>query len=240
MRTALDLDQRPPNGARCQCSRRGWDGVQAGRAIHEHRRPLGGAPLWEDPLSTIQSTRPRVSSPDLLIAATAERHAVTLLHYNADFKLIAEVTSQPVEWIAVGGALPSLVEDARQRPRGEGRTQAFPGPVLPGGRLMANLTWVIDADVLRRARTPALEDRRARTRPGAAPAPRTQAGSAGRGGVVKFDQGQVAQRVQQPPGVAVGGPAPQFLTATRNRVEDAPRGGRPPTQLGQLIEGRRP
>lgn len=37
------------------------------------------------------------SLPNLIIAATAERAQVTLLHYDADYDLIASVTGQPVD-----------------------------------------------------------------------------------------------------------------------------------------------
>jgi predicted nucleic acid-binding protein len=37
------------------------------------------------------------SVPDLLIAAIAELNALTVLHVDKDFELIAEVTGQPVE-----------------------------------------------------------------------------------------------------------------------------------------------
>jgi predicted nucleic acid-binding protein len=46
-----------------------------------------------------------VSLPDLLIAAVAERHRVTVLHYDADFDLIAEVTGQPTRWVVPKGSL---------------------------------------------------------------------------------------------------------------------------------------
>jgi hypothetical protein len=42
---------------------------------------------------------------DLLVAATAEAHGLTLLHYDADFQTIAEVTGQPVRWVAGPGAV---------------------------------------------------------------------------------------------------------------------------------------
>lgn len=45
-----------------------------------------------------------VSIPDLLIAATAERYSLTVLHYDADFDRIAELTHQPVEWIVPRGS----------------------------------------------------------------------------------------------------------------------------------------
>ncbi|GCD43133.1 PIN domain nuclease [Streptomyces paromomycinus] len=44
-----------------------------------------------------------VSIPDLLIAATAELHGLTVLHYDGDFDLIAKFTGQAVEWVAPAG-----------------------------------------------------------------------------------------------------------------------------------------
>ncbi len=41
------------------------------------------------------------SIPDLLIAAAAEISALTVLHVDKDFDLIAEVTGQPVERLTV-------------------------------------------------------------------------------------------------------------------------------------------
>jgi predicted nucleic acid-binding protein len=41
------------------------------------------------------------SVPDLLIAATAELADLTVLHVDKDFDLIAEVTDQPVERLAL-------------------------------------------------------------------------------------------------------------------------------------------
>src|SRR5688500_5744583 len=44
--------------------------------------------------------------PDLLIAAAAERHGLTVLHYDRDCDLIAKVTRQPMEWIVAAGTVP--------------------------------------------------------------------------------------------------------------------------------------
>jgi len=44
-----------------------------------------------------------VSIPDLLIAATAERHALTVLHYDGDYDRIAAMTGQSAEWIVPRG-----------------------------------------------------------------------------------------------------------------------------------------
>jgi predicted nucleic acid-binding protein len=47
-----------------------------------------------------------VGIPDLLLAATAERHRVSLLHYDHDFDVIAGVTGQPTEWVVPAGSVP--------------------------------------------------------------------------------------------------------------------------------------
>jgi predicted nucleic acid-binding protein len=41
--------------------------------------------------------------PDLLIAATAERHGVTVLHYDHEYDLIASVTGQAARWVVPRG-----------------------------------------------------------------------------------------------------------------------------------------
>ncbi len=43
------------------------------------------------------------SIPDVLIAATAETAKLTVLHVGRDFELIAEITGQPVERLALTG-----------------------------------------------------------------------------------------------------------------------------------------
>jgi predicted nucleic acid-binding protein len=47
-----------------------------------------------------------VGFPALLVAAVAERERVTLLHYDSDYDLIAEVTKQPTQWVVTRGAVP--------------------------------------------------------------------------------------------------------------------------------------
>jgi predicted nucleic acid-binding protein len=42
------------------------------------------------------------SIPDLLIAATAERAGLTVLHHDKDFELIAGLTGQPTQRLAEG------------------------------------------------------------------------------------------------------------------------------------------
>jgi predicted nucleic acid-binding protein len=43
--------------------------------------------------------------PDLLVAAAAEELDVPVLHYDADFDLIASVTGQPTQWIVPAGTV---------------------------------------------------------------------------------------------------------------------------------------
>ncbi|MGI8450407.1 MAG: hypothetical protein ACR2MP_25175 [Streptosporangiaceae bacterium] len=47
-----------------------------------------------------------VGFPDLLIAAVADLERVTVLHYDRDYELIAQVTSQPVAWVVARGTVP--------------------------------------------------------------------------------------------------------------------------------------
>jgi len=46
-----------------------------------------------------------VKFPDLLVAATAERHGLVVIHYDADYDLIAAITGQPCEWVAAQGSI---------------------------------------------------------------------------------------------------------------------------------------
>ena len=50
-----------------------------------------------------RGTHRSVKIPDLLIAAIAERHRVTVLHYDHDFERIAEITEQPMQWVVPPG-----------------------------------------------------------------------------------------------------------------------------------------
>lgn len=44
--------------------------------------------------------------PDLLIAACAELHRATVVHYDADFDTICQVTAQPMRWLLPRGEIP--------------------------------------------------------------------------------------------------------------------------------------
>lgn len=47
-----------------------------------------------------------VKFADLLVAAVAERHRVSILHYDSDFDTIAKVTGQATEWVVERGSVP--------------------------------------------------------------------------------------------------------------------------------------
>jgi predicted nucleic acid-binding protein len=47
----------------------------------------------------------QVKIPDLLIAAVAARHDVALVHYDADYDVIAGITGQRTRWAAPRGSL---------------------------------------------------------------------------------------------------------------------------------------
>jgi len=43
--------------------------------------------------------------PDLLIAAAAEAHGLTVVHYDGDFEHIASITGQSNAWIVPAGSI---------------------------------------------------------------------------------------------------------------------------------------
>jgi predicted nucleic acid-binding protein len=54
---------------------------------------------------TLRGQHRSAGAVDLLVAATAERHELTLVHYDRDFEQIAAVTGQPVAWLAAAGSI---------------------------------------------------------------------------------------------------------------------------------------
>jgi predicted nucleic acid-binding protein len=46
-----------------------------------------------------------VTAPDLIIAACAESADLTVMHYDADYERIAEVTGQSVQWVVPRGSV---------------------------------------------------------------------------------------------------------------------------------------
>ncbi len=47
----------------------------------------------------------QVKIPDLLIAAVAARNGLVVVHYDADYDVIASVTGQPTRWAAPRGSI---------------------------------------------------------------------------------------------------------------------------------------
>jgi predicted nucleic acid-binding protein len=47
----------------------------------------------------------QVKIPDLLIAAVAARNGLTIVHYDADYDLIASITGQTTRWAAPRGTI---------------------------------------------------------------------------------------------------------------------------------------
>lgn len=68
----------------------------------EYLTPAMEDRAWEVQMLLADRGRHRAPSiPDLLIAATAEKAGLTVLAVDKDFDLIAEVTGQPVETLAL-------------------------------------------------------------------------------------------------------------------------------------------
>lgn len=85
--------------ARARSVRRGFEWLPLSDEIGERAIEVQG-------LLAQSGDHRRASLADLLIAATAERHGVVVLHYDADYDGIAKVTGQPVEWVVEQGSVP--------------------------------------------------------------------------------------------------------------------------------------
>ena len=54
---------------------------------------------------TARGTHRSAGAVDLLVAATAEHHGLSLLHYDRDFDQVGAATGQPMRWLAPPGAI---------------------------------------------------------------------------------------------------------------------------------------
>lgn len=83
--------------------------IRRDRALAYPRVPISEADFAraEDVLALLakKGHHRAVSLPDLLIAAVAERARLVVLHYDADFEIVAAATRQRTEWIAPQGSL---------------------------------------------------------------------------------------------------------------------------------------
>lgn len=84
------------------------------RSLVEALRGMPRAPLDEDAVNRALSVQAMLAErsqhravplPDLLVAACAESAGLTVLHYDADFDRIAELTGQPTQWIVERGSV---------------------------------------------------------------------------------------------------------------------------------------
>lgn len=81
-----------------------WDQIQRQRWMDVTTEALNRALDVHRMLGATSQHR-EYSLHDLIIAATAEQHGATVLHYDADYDRIAAVTGQPMEWVAPKGSL---------------------------------------------------------------------------------------------------------------------------------------
>src|SRR5262245_56705016 len=81
-----------------------WDGMHGQRWLDVTTEAMERATQVHRLLARA-STHRHFRLPDLIIAATAEVHGATVLHYDADYDRIARITGQPTEWVAERGSL---------------------------------------------------------------------------------------------------------------------------------------
>jgi predicted nucleic acid-binding protein len=81
------------------------------RTLVDYLVPILIAPRAERRAREVQAELVRrgqhraTSIPDLLMAAAAEVEQLSVLHYDADFELIASITGQPAEWVVPRGSV---------------------------------------------------------------------------------------------------------------------------------------
>jgi predicted nucleic acid-binding protein len=84
------------------------------RALTEALRGMPRAPIEDacveralevQAMLAERSQHRAVPLPDLLIAACAERAGLVVLHYDADFERIAELTGQATQWVVPRGSV---------------------------------------------------------------------------------------------------------------------------------------
>jgi len=81
------------------------------QTLIDHLPPVFITPRAEQRAREVQAELVRrgqhraVSIPDLIVAAVAMVEKLAVLHYDADFDMIAAVTGQPVEWVVPRGSV---------------------------------------------------------------------------------------------------------------------------------------
>jgi predicted nucleic acid-binding protein len=85
-----------PDMARIRFLLRGFNFLYCGDEVFERVLEVQGVALE-------RGFHRALSMADLLIAATAERHRATVLHYDGDFDMVASITGQPTQWVVPTG-----------------------------------------------------------------------------------------------------------------------------------------
>lgn len=84
------------------------------RALSEALRGMPRVPFEENSVTRAlevqamlgeRSQHRAVPLPDLLVAACAEQAGLAVLHYDADFERIAELTGQQIQWVVPRGSV---------------------------------------------------------------------------------------------------------------------------------------
>ena len=89
-------------------NRRDYDEIRRRRALAYDSIPITETILQRAisiQAELARTGRHRIPIPDLIIAATAEAAGLTLLHYDHDYDLIAQVTGQSTEWVVARGTV---------------------------------------------------------------------------------------------------------------------------------------
>lgn len=87
------------------------DHQRSQRSVLERLQVVYGTPRSERRAIDVQERLMEVGHhravklPDLLVAAIAETEGLTLLHYDADFDRVSDLTGQPTEWVVDQGAV---------------------------------------------------------------------------------------------------------------------------------------
>ena len=92
--TRLEMGLAARNGPDHADLERALDGLP-----HARLSPRDYDRAWQVQGKLAELSRHRgIALPDLLVAACAERLGLTVIHRDADFDVIAEVTGQPTRW----------------------------------------------------------------------------------------------------------------------------------------------
>ncbi|MDT0305519.1 PIN domain nuclease [Streptomyces sp. DSM 44917] len=85
------------DAARIRVSLRGLDYAPCNDEEHERA-------LWLQREALRRGFHRALSLSGLLIAAVAERHGLTVLHYDGDFDMIQKITGQTMRWVIAPGS----------------------------------------------------------------------------------------------------------------------------------------